>query len=69
MNGLFCAGGFFGALFVGWSSNSVGRKGSLWIASPIAIVGGALQAGATHIAMFLAGRFIGGVAVGRLPRR
>ncbi len=64
MNGLFCAGGFFGSLFIGWSSNAMGRKNSLYVALPVAILGGALQAGAVNIAMFLVGRFIGGVAVG-----
>jgi predicted MFS family arabinose efflux permease len=64
MNGLFCAGGLFGAIFVGWSCDALGRKPTLWIASPLAIIGGALQAGAVHIAMFLVGRFIGGFAVG-----
>lgn len=68
MNGLFCAGGFLGALFIGWSCDAVGRKKSLWIASPVAILGGALQAGAIDIAMFLVGRFIGGFAVGKYLR-
>lgn len=66
MNGLFCAGGFFGCVFIGWSSNAIGRRKSLFVALPIAIIGGALQAGAAHIAMFLVGRFVGGVAVGIL---
>ncbi|CAK7234124.1 hypothetical protein SCUCBS95973_008828 [Sporothrix curviconia] len=66
MNGLFCAGGFFGCVFIGWSSNAIGRRNSLFVALPVAIVGGALQAGAAHIAMFLVGRFVGGVAVGIL---
>lgn len=65
MNGLFCAGGFLGSIFIGWSCDAMGRKNSLWIASPLAILGGALQAGAVHIGMFLIGRFIGGFAVGR----
>jgi predicted MFS family arabinose efflux permease len=69
MNGLFCAGGLFGAIFVGWSCDALGRKPTLWIASPLAIIGGALQAGAVHIAMFLVGRFIGGFAVGLFCRR
>ncbi|CAK7213533.1 hypothetical protein SBRCBS47491_001832 [Sporothrix bragantina] len=66
MNGLFCAGGFFGCVFIGWSSNAMGRRKSLFVALPVAIIGGALQAGAAHIAMFLVGRFIGGIAVGIL---
>ncbi|KAJ5988017.1 hypothetical protein N7481_003227 [Penicillium waksmanii] len=64
MNGLFCAGDFLGSIFIGWSCHAMGRKNSLWIASPLAIRGGALQAGAVHIGMFLIGRFIGGFAVG-----
>ena len=66
MNGLFCAGGFFGALFVAWTADRFGRKLTLLISSPLAVLGGALQGGAAHIAMFLVGRFIGGLAVGML---
>lgn len=69
MNGLFSAGGFFGSIFVGWSCDALGRKKTLWIASPLAILGGAFQAGAAHIAMFLVGRFVGGIAVGKLLGR
>lgn len=64
MNGCFCGGGFFGACFVAWSSDALGRKKTLWIATIVAIVGGALQGGAAHIGMFLAGRIIGGFSVG-----
>ncbi|KAL1894049.1 hypothetical protein Sste5346_006191 [Sporothrix stenoceras] len=66
MNGLFCAGGFFGCIFVAWSCNALGRKRTLYVASPLAILGGAIQGGAVNIAMFLVGRFIGGLAVGIL---
>lgn len=64
MNGLFSAGGFVGSMFIGWSSDALGRKKSLWIATPLAMLGGALQAGAVHIAMFLVGRFVSGFGVG-----
>jgi MFS family permease len=66
ISGCFSAGGFFGALFNGWACDHLGRKKTLLIATPIAILGGALQAGAVNIAMFLVGRTLGGFAVGRL---
>jgi MFS family permease len=65
MNACFSGGGFLGALFVGWSCDYLGRKKSLLVATPIAIVGGALQGGGAHIAMFLVGRLLGGFAVGK----
>lgn len=66
MNGLFSVGGFGGAMFVGWACDYLGRKKTLLVACPIAIVGGALQGGAVNIAMFLVGRLLGGFAVGEL---
>lgn len=64
MNGVFSAGGCFGALFVAWGCDRLGRRTSILFASPVAIVGGALQGGAVHIAMFLVGRLLSGFAVG-----
>ncbi|KAK4944923.1 hypothetical protein LTR10_015842 [Elasticomyces elasticus] len=66
MNGCFSVGGLFGALFNGWSCDYLGRRKTLLVATPIAIIGGALQGGAAHIAMFLIGRVLGGFAVGIL---
>jgi len=66
MNGLFSVGGFFGAIFVGWACDFLGRKKTLLVATPIAIVGGVLQGGAVNIEMFLVGRVFGGFAVGIL---
>ena len=63
VNGVFSAGGCFGALFVAWACDSLGRRTSILFASPVAIVGGALQGGAVHIAMFLVGRLLSGFAV------
>lgn len=65
MNGVFSAGGCFGALFVAWACDRLGRRASIFVATPIAIVGGAFQTGAVHIAMFLVGRLLSGFAVGR----
>lgn len=63
--GLFSAGSIFGGLFVGWYSDSYGRKRSLIIAGVINIIGGALQAGSAHIAMFLVARLVTGFAGGK----
>lgn len=65
MNACFSGGGFLGAIFVGWACDFLGRKMTLMVATPIAIIGGALQGGAAHIVMFLIGRFLGGFAVGK----
>lgn len=43
MNGLFSVGGVFGSIFVGWSCDALGRKKTLWIATPLAMLGGALR--------------------------
>jgi hypothetical protein len=64
MNGVFSAGGCFGALCVAWACDRLGRRSSILLASPVAVVGGALQGGAVHIAMFLVGRLLSGFAVG-----
>ncbi|UNI21324.1 hypothetical protein JDV02_007323 [Purpureocillium takamizusanense] len=66
VNGLFSVGGFLGATFVGWSCDYLGRKKTLLVATPVAIIGGAFQGGAAHIAMFLVGRLLSGFAVGIL---
>jgi MFS family permease len=65
MNACFSGGGFFGAIFNGWSCDYLGRKKTLLVATPIAILGGALQSGSQNIAMFLVGRFFGGFATGK----
>lgn len=65
MNGCFSVGGLFGAIFNGWACDYLGRRKTLLVATPIAILGGALQGGAAHIAMFLVGRVLGGFAVGK----
>jgi MFS family permease len=64
MNACFSGGGFLGSLFVGWACDYLGRKKTLLVATPIAILGGVLQGGAANIAMFLVGRLLGGFATG-----
>ena len=65
ISGLFSAGGTLGALGMAWLCESKGRKMALYVACIFGIVGGALQAGSVHIAMYLVARFITGIAVGR----
>lgn len=69
MSGLFSAGGVFGSLAMAWMCNKQGRKVTLTVASVIGVVGGALQAGSVHIAMYLVARFITGIAVGKSLRK
>lgn len=64
MNGLFSAGAFMGCWMMGWMSDALGRKKALIIATTISLIGGALQAGAAHIAMFLVARWLTGFGVG-----
>lgn len=66
INGLFSAGGCFGALGMAWLCESKGRKMALYVACVFGIVGGALQAGSVHIAMYMVARLITGIAVGRV---
>ncbi|TPX13575.1 uncharacterized protein E0L32_006046 [Thyridium curvatum] len=58
--GLFSAGAIFGALFVGWVCDAYGRKQSLMLAAFINIIGGALQTGSVHVAMFIVARMVTG---------
>lgn len=66
INGLFQAGGLFGSLSCIGSADKLGRKISILIACLVTVVGGALQAGSVHIAMYLVFRFITGLGVGKL---
>ena len=67
MNACSSCGRLFGVIFVGWAADSLSRKDTRLIAPPIAILAGALQAGAVHIAMFLIGRLVDGFAIGKFP--
>ncbi|KAK9466117.1 general substrate transporter [Lipomyces arxii] len=63
---LFTAGAFTGAFLAGFSSNYLGRRGTIALATAVFIVGSALQAGARTIHYLFGGRFIGGAGVGLL---
>ena len=64
INGLFQAGGFLGTLSCTQTADAVGRRRALFIGAVFAIVGGALQAGSVHIAMYIVARFITGFGIG-----
>lgn len=66
INGLFQAGGLFGTLVFGFLADKCGRCKAIFIATVVAVIGGALQAGSVHIAMFLVARFITGFGIGGL---
>ncbi|EGV65590.1 hypothetical protein PSN45_003629 [Yamadazyma tenuis] len=63
---LFTGGAFFGSFFAGYLSDYIGRKYTISVGCLVFILGGILQAACTNIGMLLAGRFIAGVAVGKL---
>ncbi|KAF3395419.1 Sugar transporter STL1 [Talaromyces pinophilus] len=64
INGIFSAGGVFGAIFSAWMSEVHGRKRTLSITTIITLIGGALQTGSVHVGMFLVGRFVSGFGAG-----
>lgn len=66
VNGLFAAGGVFGAIQTGWMCEAKGRKLTMNTAAVISIIGGAIQTGSVHIAMFLVGRFVNGWGIGMM---
>ncbi|OTB04989.1 hypothetical protein M426DRAFT_320296 [Hypoxylon sp. CI-4A] len=57
---------WFGSLINGPLADRVGRKGSIFVAVVIFVIGSAFQAGANSIAMLFAGRAVAGLAVGML---
>lgn len=63
---IFAAGSFFGVIFSGWSADYLGRKRTIQIASVIALIGGIIQAAAVNVGMLIAGRIVGGFAVGMM---
>jgi len=67
-NGLSFAGGLIGALLQAKQSDKLGRQKSVALSCAIAVLGGALQAGSVHIAMFIVARMIAGLGVGKRAR-
>ncbi|KIJ68169.1 hypothetical protein HYDPIDRAFT_107835 [Hydnomerulius pinastri MD-312] len=66
INGLFSAGGIFGAILVGYMCDKFGRKVTMNTGSVVCIVGGALQAASVDVGMFLGARFITGWGIGMM---
>lgn len=66
INGLFQAGGLFGAISVLWIPDKFGRRMAIFVGGVFCVVGGALQAGSVHIGMFLVARFLSGYGIGKL---
>lgn len=62
----FNAGSVFGVFFAAWTADAIGRKKTIAIAAAIAVVAGIIQAASVHIGMLIAGRIIGGFAVGMM---
>jgi len=61
-NGLFAGGGLIGCIVVPWISDKVGRVRAIQFICCVAIISAAIQATSVHIAMFLVGRFVNGLA-------
>ena len=66
VNGVFQAAGLIGALMTSATADFFGRKRALFIGATFAWVGGALQAGSVHIAMFFVGRLLTGLGIGKI---
>lgn len=60
----FYGGGLIGAIIQSPICNRYGRRSGSLVGGILLVISGAIQAGSVHIAMFLIGRFICGVAAG-----
>lgn len=61
INGLYYAGGVFGAFTGGWLSNKWGRKISAIVGNIILLISAAVMTGGVNVAMFITFRFCSGV--------
>ncbi|KAH8683701.1 general substrate transporter [Ilyonectria robusta] len=62
----FTGGAILGCLAVSFLADWIGRRMTVFTGSVIAVLGSAIQTGATSIAMLIAGRLIAGFAIGIL---
>ncbi|KAK7204911.1 general substrate transporter [Myxozyma melibiosi] len=60
----FSGGAFFGVFFSAWAADKWGRKRTIMFAACWAVVAGIIQAASVKVGMLIAGRIIGGFAVG-----
>ncbi|KAL2828546.1 general substrate transporter [Aspergillus pseudoustus] len=63
---LGAAGGAFGNLIAGFVLEKLGRRSSLVLSTIFTIVGAVLQTASTGVALMIAGRALGGIALGML---
>lgn len=66
INGLYQAGGVLGTLSTTLLADRSGRRKTMFCGAFCVVVGGALQAGSVHIAMFLVARLLTGLGIGKL---
>ncbi|CAK7206968.1 hypothetical protein SEUCBS139899_009775 [Sporothrix eucalyptigena] len=65
VNALFAAGCAFGCIMQGLVGDWLGRKRTIIISQLLALIGGALCAGAVNVAMLVSTRFIQGLGLGQ----
>jgi MFS family permease len=58
------AGSFVGAIAAGFLSDHFGRKGALWVACCIWVVGASLQSSSQSVGYLIGGRVVSGLAIG-----
>jgi MFS family permease len=58
------AGSFVGAIAAGFLSDHLGRKGALWIACCVWVIGAAVQCSAQNVGHLIGGRVVSGLAIG-----
>ena len=66
-NGVNSAGSAIGAAVCSWAADKFSRKRTIQAAAGILIIGAALCAGANSNALFLVGRVINGLGIGKKP--
>ena len=64
ISGVYLAGCLIGSVLSSQVTDSLGRRKSLSLASALGVLGGALQAGASNIGMFIGARLIAGFGIG-----
>lgn len=63
---MYAGGAILGCLSVSGIGDAIGRRQLIFLASVVSVIGSALQGGAVHIGMLIAGRLLAGIAVGQL---